>query len=539
MSTNVVILGGGFAGVYTAMYLEKLAGRNSDFNITLVNRENYFVFQPMLPEVISGSIEIQHIINPIRRLCKRTNLVVRDVEQIDLENRVVTTSPGFRPTPFRLPFDHLVIGLGTVMNFSRMAGLQEHGFPFKNLGDALHLRNHVIHVLEEADVEQDPELRRALLTFVVAGGGFSGVECAAELNDFVREAAHSYRNLDKDEVHVVLLHAGDLILPEMPTKLGQFADRLLRKRKVDIRYGVRLQGASANAALLQGGDKIPTKTLVATVPSGPNPLITSLKVPQEKGRVLVDATTQVKDTPGLWALGDCAFVPDLVNEGKFCPPTAQYAIRQAKTCAHNILASVKGGSSKNFRFKALGMAGALGHRAAVADIMGWVQVSGFLGWLIWRGIYWSKLPGLERKFRVGVDWAMDVILPKDIVQIKTGRSQSISREHYEQGETIFNEGDVGDRVYAVIEGEVEVLRNGKLLATLGAGDCFGETALLSDAPRNATVKACQSVDLLSINRGDFEALMNHVPGMRSIFESLMKQRGEGASPPQSGATTEQ
>ncbi len=536
MSTNVVILGGGFAGVYTAMYLEKLAGRNSDFNITLVNRENYFVFQPMLPEVISGSIEIQHIINPIRRLCRRTNLVVRDVEQIDLENKVVSTSPGFRPQPVRLPYDHLVLGLGTVMNFSRMAGLQEHGFPFKNLGDALHLRNHVIHVLEEADVEKDPEVRRGLLTFVVAGGGFSGVECAAELNDFVREASHSYRNLDPDEVRVVMLHAGDLILPEMPKKLGQFADRLLRKRKVDIRYGVRLAGASANAALLQGGDKIPCKTLVATVPAGPHPLISSLDLPQERGRVLVETTTQVKDTPGVWALGDCAFVPDLVNADKateerpviFCPPTAQYAIRQAKTCAHNIMVTEKGGKMKDFRFKALGMAGALGHRAAVADMFGKIQVSGFLGWLIWRGIYWSKLPGLERKFRVGVDWAMDLILPKDIVQIKTGRSQSISQEHYEPGEVIFNEGDVGDRVYAVIEGEVEVLRNGQVLAKLGAGDCFGETALLSDAPRNATVKAASSVDLLSIFRGDFDALMEHVPGMRNIFESLMKQRGGSA-----------
>lgn len=528
MSTNVVIVGGGFAGVYTAMYLEKLAGRDSDLNITLVNRENYFVFQPMLPEVISGSIEIQHIINPIRRLCRRTNLVVRDVENIDLEKKEVTTSPGFRPVASVLPYDHLVLGLGTVMNFSRMPGLQEHGFPFKNLGDALHLRNHVIHVLEEADVEKDPELRRSLLTFVVGGGGFSGVECAAELNDFVREAAGNYRNLDKDEVRVVMLHAGDLILPEMPKKLGQFADRLLRKRKVDIRYGVRLGGASANNAILQGGEKIPTKTLVATVPAGPNPLITNLDCPQERGRVLVDATTQVKDTPGVWALGDCALVPDLVNEGNFCPPTAQYAIRQAKTCAHNILASQNGGKFKDFRFKALGMAGALGHRAAVADIMGWFQLSGFLGWLIWRGIYWSKLPGLERKFRVGVDWAMDVILPKDIVQIKTGRSKSISQEHYEPGETIFNEGDIGDRVYAVIDGEVEVLRNGKVLATLGAGDCFGETALLSDEPRNATVKASASVDLLSINRGDFNALMDHVPGMRNIFESLMKQRGGGS-----------
>ncbi len=534
MSKHVVILGGGFAGVYTAMYLEKMA-KGMDVQISLVNRENYFVFQPMLPEVISGSIEIQHIINPIRRLCKKTNLVVRDVERIDLENKTVTTSPGFRPTPVVLKYDHLVLGLGTVMNFTRMAGLQEHGFPFKNLGDALHLRNHVIHVLEEADVEQDPELRRALLTFVIGGGGFSGVECAAELNDFVREAARSYINVDPDEVRVVLLHAGDLILPEMPKELGQFAHKLLTKRKVDIRYGVRLAGASGNAALLADGEKIPTKTLVATVPAGAHPLLTSLDTPKEKGRVLVDATLQVKDMPGLWALGDCAMVPDLKGKpGSFCPPTAQYAIRQAKTCAANIVSCLNGGKpAKEFKFTALGMAGALGHHAAVAQMFNRIKVSGFLGWLIWRGIYWSKLPGVERKFRVGVDWLMDTVLPKDIVQIKTGRSQGIAQEHYEAGEVIFREGDVGDRVYAVIEGEVEVLRGSQVLAKLGPGDCFGETALLSDAPRNASVRAAMGVDLLSIYRGDFNALMAHVPGMRQIFEGLMSKRtpakGEAAS----------
>lgn len=529
MSQHVVILGGGFAGVYTAMYLEKKVKR--DVTISLVNKENYFVFQPMLPEVISGSIEIQHIINPIRRLCKKTNLIVRDVEDIDLENRVVTTSPGFRPTPTRLKYDHLVLGMGTAMNFGRMAGLEEHGFPFKNLGDALHLRNHVIHVLEEADVEKDPELRRQLLTFVIGGGGFSGVECAAELNDFVREAASSYRNVDPDEVHVILLHSGDRILPEMPAKLGAFAYRLLTKRKMDIRFGIRLGGATANNAILDNGERIPTKTLVATVPSGPNPLLANLPCPLERGRILADATLGVKDTPGVWALGDCAMVPDL-KTGGFCPPTAQYAIRQAKVCAANIAAQIEGkAGNKEFEFSALGMAGALGHHAAVADILG-IKVSGFLAWLFWRGIYWSKLPGLERKFRVGVDWAMDTILPKDIVQIKTGRSRSIAQEHYGEGEIIFNQGDVGDRVYAIIEGEVEVFRGDQILARLKKGEAFGEAALLSDAPRNASVRAVTGVDLLSIYRGDFDALLSNVPSINTFFQDLMKQRAQsGAGEP--------
>jgi NADH dehydrogenase len=252
---QVVILGGGFGGVYTAMKLEKILGRQRETEITLVNSENYFVFQPMLPEVISGSVEIQHIINPIRRLCRHTNLHMREVQAIDLDRKVVTTSPGFRPTLQQIQYDHLVIALGTVMNFSRMPGLKQHAFQFKNIGDALHLRNHIIHVLEEADIEKDAELRRAQLTFVVAGGGFSGVETAAELNDFVRTAARHYRHLDPKDVRVTLIHSGDRILPELSYDVGVFAYRLLRKRGVVIRLNPRLAGATAEGAILENGTK--------------------------------------------------------------------------------------------------------------------------------------------------------------------------------------------------------------------------------------------------------------------------------------------
>lgn len=186
---------------------------------------------------------------------------------------MVTTSPGLRPVPSEVEYDHLVLGLGNVMNFSQLPGVHQHGFPFKNLGDALHLRNHVIRVLEEADMERDAAFRKALLTFVVAGGGFSGVETAAELNDFVRAATREYRNLNPNEVRVILLHMGDLSLPELGPELGGFADKLLRRRKVEIRYGTRLEGATAEAALLPDDERIPTKTLVATVPSGPHPLV--------------------------------------------------------------------------------------------------------------------------------------------------------------------------------------------------------------------------------------------------------------------------
>src|SRR5215510_3963614 len=218
--TRILILGGGFGGVYTAIELERLLKREPAVEISLVNKDNYLVFQPMLPEVISGSIGILDVISPIRRLCPRTNLYTRTVEAIDLKNRNVTVSSGFRPRPLALDYDHLVIALGNMTSFAGQPGLAENALPFKYLGDALVLRNHIIHVLEEADIERDPEVRQALLTFVVGGGGFSGVEAVAELNDFVREGAKSFRNIDPKEIKVILLHSGDLILPELPPSLA-------------------------------------------------------------------------------------------------------------------------------------------------------------------------------------------------------------------------------------------------------------------------------------------------------------------------------
>src|SRR5580765_6043564 len=219
---QILILGGGFAGVYTARTLEKLL-RPEEAEITLVNRENYWVYQPMLPEVISGSIGLTDVVSPIRRLCPRTNLVMREVEDVDLKNRIVTVSPGFRPRQKKIPFDYLVIALGEVTNFYGMPGMLENAMPFRTLADAMTLRNHVIHVLEEADVEEDADLPRKLLTFVVGGGGFSGVEVIAELNNFVSSVQKNYLRLRKEEVRAVLVHSRGRILPEMADPLALFA----------------------------------------------------------------------------------------------------------------------------------------------------------------------------------------------------------------------------------------------------------------------------------------------------------------------------
>ena len=524
---RIVILGGGFAGVYTAMALEKAIGRDSDVEVVLVSRENYLVFQPMLPEVISGSIGITDVVSPIRRLARRSELHMRDVEAIDLERKVVVASPGFRPQPHVIPYDHLVLALGNVTDFRGMRGLAEHAFPFKNLVDALALRNHVIRAVRESAIERDPAFRRELLTFVVAGGGFSGVEAIAELNDFVRRMARSFPTIDPKEIRVVLLHAGDRILPEMAPNLALFAQKILAKRGVEILFKTRLEAATSSTAVLAGGERIATRTLVSTVPSFPHPLLEALPLPKGRGgKLKATAQMQVEGTTDLWALGDCALVP--MTNGELAPPTAQHAIRQGAVAAHNILATLRGGPRRIFTFTGLGKMGSLGHRSAVAEVFG-IKISGLLAWFMWRTIYLAKMPGLGRRLKVASAWALDLVLPPDLVELRFGDPRGMSQAHYEPGEDVFHEGDVGDRIYFVLKGQAEVLRrnNGadELVALLGPGDWFGEAALLNETTRGATVRCRLTLDVLSLPKKEFAVLASNLPDLRRSFDHIMERRG--------------
>lgn len=526
---RIVILGGGFGGVYTAMALEKAQRGRDDFEIILVNSENYFVFQPMLPEVISGTIGLTDVVSPLRRLLPRTDIHVREVESVDLQRRTVTTSPGFQPHAHVIPYDHLVLGLGTVTDFRGLPGLPEHAMPFKNLGDALALRNHVIRALEEASIEQhDVELRGQLLTFVVAGGGFSGVEVAAELNDFVRSVARNYPRIDGSEIRVILLHALDRILPEMDASLALFAEKILRKRGVELRLNTRLASATGNAAILAGGEAIPTRTLVSTVPAFAHPLIEALALPKAKnGRLLTTGTLQVEGTSNVWAVGDCGRIA--TPDGQVAPPTAQHATRQAAVAAHNVLAAIRGGTPRVFDFKGLGKMGSLGHRSAVAEILG-VKLSGFLAWWVWRTIYLMKMPGWGRRFKVASSWTLDLILPPELVELRFGRSQGMAQEHFEPGQDVFRQGDLGDRLYIILSGEAEVRRreSGResVLARLAAGQCFGEMALVNTTQRNASVRCLSAMDVLSLPKKDFAALAANLPDLRRSFERLAAERAE-------------
>tara|TARA_B100001123_G_scaffold93739_1_gene107981 strand:- start:5423 stop:7039 length:1617 start_codon:yes stop_codon:yes gene_type:complete len=530
---RILILGGGFAGVYAAMRLERRLRRRDDVELSLVSRENYLIFQPLIPEVVSASIGLVDTIAPLRRLCPRTRLYTREIDSVDLTARTVTLRPGVRPRPVVLGFDHLVVALGNVPALGDLPGGREHALPFKSLGDALQVRNHVLNVLEEAAVEIDPEVRRGLMSFVVAGGGFSGVELAAELNDFVHEVVRDYRGLDAAELRVVLLHSGDRILPELDESLGRFAHRLLTRRGMEIRLGTRLEVATATGARMSTGDRLETRTIVSTVPSGPNPLLQTLPVELHRGRVPVDAHLAVPGLDRVWAVGDCAAVTE-TRTGRPAPPTAQHAIREARCAADNILAAIDGSAQTTFSFSSLGQLVSLGRRSAVAQVFGF-KLSGLFAWWVWRTVYLLKLPGLDRKLRVATDWTLDLVLRQDIVQLKTDRTSSISAEHFDEGEELVREGDFGDKLFVVRTGRVAVSRRGldgrpERLAVLEAGDYFGEAALLDVVPRNSTVTALTPVDVLTIGRGDFRTLIATFPALATVFEDLARARQNSPRP---------
>lgn len=526
---RIVILGGGFAGVYTAMYLEQqmTSAERERIEVTLVSNENYIVFQPLLPEVISGTIETLHCITPIRRLAKRTDLHTRRVEAIDLSAKQVRLAPGFLPKPVVLDFDHLVVCLGSKLNYSLVPGMKEHGIPFKYLGDALRLRNEAVRVLEEADNESNPDEKKKLLTFIVAGGGFSGVECIAELHDFLMSAVTAYRDLKKSEIRCVLLQSAERILPELGDDLAGYAQKILEKRGVEIRLNTRLKAISADGVIVadkKGGapETIPSRTVVVTVPAAPHSLVTSLPVAQDKGRIKVTEFLDVPDHPGLWSLGDCAAVPQ--KDGITSPPTAQHALRQAKTCATNILATIRGKQKKPFTFTGLGKLASLGHYSAVAEVFG-IKFKGLLAWLFWRTVYLSKFPGFDRRIRISMDWLLDLLLPRDITQVRIFQPDAVLQEHFHAGETIFDQGDYGNKLYVVVKGEVEVLKGSDLLTTLGPGQLFGEIALVSDNARTATVRAKTDVDLVTVSRHAFQKLVTNLPGVRGTIEEAMRKHG--------------
>jgi NADH dehydrogenase len=408
---RILILGGGFGGIYAALELEKVLARGEALEVTLVTRDNFFLFTPMLHEVAAGDLELSTIVNPLRKLLRRVRTFVGNVEAVDLERRLVRVSHGLDHHTHDLPYDGLVLALGSSTNFFGLPGVERSSLTVKTVGDAVMLRNRLITHLEEANSECAAGSRGPLMTFVVAGGGFAGVETLGGINDFVREALRFYPNLRDEDVRMVLVTPDPVILPELGPRLGAYAQRKLAERGVEIVTGVKVRGVAGDVVELSDGRTIHADTLIWTAGTAPNPLVASLPVPKRGGRVLVDDCLEVPGWPGVWALGDCALVPD-PRTGGFHPPTAQHAIREGRTVARNVAAEVLGGRKRPFRFSTLGQLAAIGRRTGVANVFG-LQFSGFVAWWLWRTIYLGKLPRLEKKVRVAFDWTLDLCFTKD------------------------------------------------------------------------------------------------------------------------------
>lgn len=516
---RIVILGGGFGGVYTAMELEKRLKKSHD--IILINRENYFVYQPMLPEVVGGSLGLIDTVSPLRKLLPKTILYIREIASIDIKAQTVTLSPEFSHTPKVIGYDHLVLALGNTTNFRGAPGLHEHALAFKNLADAVTIRNRLIAVMESAETETDKEKRKKMLTFVVAGGGFSGTEVVAELNDLVRRIAKKSPLLNEKEIRVVLVHNKKRLMDrELSTSLSAYAAKILQERGVEIIYEKRLDRATPEGAFLDDGTKIDSKTVISTVPSSPNPLIETLGLPLEKGRIKTNRTLQVTDN--IWALGDCAAIP--LNEKESCPTTAQFAVRMGTHLAKNICATLEEKEIKEFKFNSLGVMGALGHHRAVAELFGKIKLQGFIAWFFWRTVYLAKIPGLARKFKIALNWFVDMLIPMETVQLNMGETKGMIQLHYEKGGVVFYQGDVGDYLYMILSGKVEVLIDGKEISCLGQGEFFGEMALLEKKPRSATIRCKEATDLLAIPRDEFGILTSSFAELKKKFNEMAKTR---------------
>jgi len=417
--TRIVIAGGGFAGLYAAKYLDKRLARRPDVEVTLIARENFILFTPMLHEVAAGDLSPIDIVSPLRRILRHVKVVQAEVDKIDITSRKIHCRGGFRHTELEFEFDHLLLAIGSETNFFDMQGVRNWAVTMKTLADTALLRERMVALLEEASLQKEEATRRELLTFVIAGGGFAGVETTGAVNDFVRETVKFYPSLREEMVRVVVVHPGKFLLPELGEDLGRYTEKKLSRRKVEIIKGARVAGYDGAVVKLSDGKAIPATTLIWTAGVKPSAVIESLSCKKERGRLLVNKYLAIPEITGLWAAGDCAAVPS-GKPGEFWPPTAQHGLREAVRAAKNIEAAILRRPLKPFIFTTLGQLATIGRRTGVAKVFGF-KFSGFIAWWMWRGIYLAKLPGLGKKLRVMTDWTLDLFFGREIEQMITLR----------------------------------------------------------------------------------------------------------------------
>jgi NADH dehydrogenase len=415
---HLVIIGGGFAG---ARLSERLEGRlPPEWRVTLLSRENFITYSPLLPEVVGASLLPGHVIAPLRQVSLRTRVCMVQVTDIDLAARAVHYLGEGSGV---MHYDELVLACGQGADLSLVKGMARYALPLKTLGDALFMRNRAIVRLEQAELQPDDDARRWLTSFVVIGGGFSGVEVAGGLMDFLRASRRYYGSLN--DLKVTLVHSGDRLLPELSPELGAFAERKMREEGIDVRLNARCARVDDRGITLKDGEIVTAGTVICTIGTAPNPLIAALPLPKQRGRLEVAPDMSVPSAPGVWALGDCAAVPN-ARDGSISPPTAQFAERQARALAANLVRKARGAPTRPFAYKPIGQLAAIGHNKAVAELFG-IKLVGFVAWLLWRGVYLLKIPTLGRKVRLYLEWNWAMFFPPDISHLGYARTQRAPR----------------------------------------------------------------------------------------------------------------
>jgi NADH dehydrogenase len=521
-----VIVGGGFGGVQCAKVLRRRLDAGS-CEIVLFNRENHMVFHPLLPEVAGASLNPDAVGAPLRQMLKGVRCRTETVRAIDLRNRLVQFD-AHDGHPGALPYDHIVIACGRSVNLGSVPGMSDHAFPLKSVGDAMALRAHVIQQLENAEVTPDEAQRRWYLSFVVVGGGFSGVEVAGEINDLVRHSRRFYPNISPDDISVTLVHSGDHILPELSLDLRTFAEEEMRKAGITIVLGARVSAATADGVWLKDDSRLRGATIVSTVGTGVPLLVERLDSPKERGSLVTQPDMRLPGHDRAWAIGDCARILN-AHDGDVSPPTGQFAERQGRQVAENIVRAMRNEPTKPFAYKPLGVFCAIGGRNAVAEILG-RRVSGFAAWFLWRSVYLFKLPSWSRRVKVGADWAWDLLFARDLVNLKTDPTERVSRAYFRKGDYVFRQGEPALNFYSVEKGTLDVIRANEidgteqLVAVIGPGDFFGEMALLEGRPRSASVRARTEVEVTTLGAQVFSRISKTLAPLQQRLAEAIRQR---------------
>jgi len=502
MHYDVVIAGGGFAGAYCAKTLGKALGRAGEKRVALIAERNVLVFQPMLAEVAGSSLSPTDVVNPLRQFCRHVDVLQGNIRHIDWAKKTLVLDGGRFTRDHEVGFGQLALALGSVTDLSRVPGMTENGWPMKTVADALRLRAAVINRLEEANLVEDPAIRARLLTIVVVGGGYTGVETAGQILDFVNGSRRYYANLRATPLRVVLVHSQAHLLAEIGPKLGDYARRVLEKRGMEILLEKRVAEVTADKAIFTDGGFIETHTVISTIGNAPHPVLLDLckqlGLETDKGRVPTDSALRVSGHAGLWAAGDCAAVP-WNDRGtiKPAPPTAQLALRQGSQLGRNLSRSLRGEEPRPFTYRYLGQLATIGEREAVAEVLGF-RFSGFAAWFMWRTIYLAKLPGVMRKLRVMTDWTFELIFPRDLSLVLPPAEDILRAIHLGPGETLFQRGKSCRAFFYLRRGRLALSAPDTAPRELAAGAVIDQSELDADGLWRCDAVAVESVDLVAI-----------------------------------------